>query len=52
MADALLSLVMGGAGGVLAVGALHLVRIAGPIRGRRSAVPPLDMSQYRVPPQE
>lgn len=53
MADALLSLLGGGAGGVLTVGALHLVRVMGnPLRLRRASVPPLDMSQYRVPPQE
>jgi hypothetical protein len=50
MADALLSAICGGAGGVLAVGLLHLVRM--PVRIRRGPVPPLDMSQYRVPPQE
>jgi hypothetical protein len=54
MADVLLSLVMGGAGGVLTVGALHIIRTVGnPMRmRRRAALPPLDMSQYRVPPQE
>lgn len=53
MADVLLSLLGGGAGGILTVGALHLVRIVGnPLRLRRGTVPPLDMSQYRVPPQE
>lgn len=54
MADVLLSLLGGGAGGVLTVGALHLVRVVGnPLRLRRAAHQlPLDMSQYRVPPQE
>lgn len=54
MSDALLSLIGGGVGGVLTVGALHLIRVVGnPMRLRRpTGVPPLDMSQYRVPPQE
>lgn len=54
MADVLLTLLGGGAGGVLAVGALRLLRAVGnPLRLRKAAHDiPLDMSVYRVPPQE
>lgn len=51
MADSLISTICGGAGGMIAVGLLHLARTM-PLRIRRGPVPPLDMSQYRVPPQE
>jgi hypothetical protein len=52
MADTLLALLGGGVGGILTVGALHLVRVVGnPLRIRRAPAP-LDMSVYRVPPQE
>jgi hypothetical protein len=52
MVDTLLACLFGGVGGIATVGALHLIRVVGnPLRIRRAA-PPLDLSRYRVPPQE
>lgn len=60
MSSVLLSLAAGGAGGLLTAGApratVRVIRTALALRRRPAGgapgVPPLDMSQYRVPTQE